>query len=93
MRIICNTYIKKEQNMYSAVCIEFGIASCGYTIEEAYKNVIEAVEIHLNDAKELGTLNELLLEAGFDLSEKAIDDVVIQPGYVMFGSPFIAEVA
>ncbi len=79
--------------MYSAVCIEFGIASCGYTIEEAYKNVIEAVEIHLNDAKELGTLNELLLEAGFDLSEKASDDVVIQPGYVMFGSPFIAEVA
>jgi predicted RNase H-like HicB family nuclease len=78
MRIICNTYIKKEGDMYSAVCIEFGIASCGYTIEEAYKNVIEAVEIHLNDAKELGTLNELLF---------------IQPGYVMFGSPFIAEVA
>ena len=79
--------------MYSAVCIEFGIASCGYTIEEAYKNVIEAVEIHLNDAKELGTLDELLLEAGFNLSEKTTDDVVIQPGYVMFGSPFIAEVA
>ncbi len=64
--------------MYSAVCIEFGIASCGYTIEEAYKNVIEAVEIHLNDARELGTLNELLLEAEFNLSEKTTDDVVIQ---------------
>ncbi|MEK7398911.1 MAG: type II toxin-antitoxin system HicB family antitoxin [Candidatus Poribacteria bacterium] len=78
MRIICNTYIKKEGEMYSAVCIEFGIASCGYTIEEAYKNVIEAVEIHLNDARELGTLNELLLEAEFNLSEKTTDDVVIQ---------------
>ncbi len=65
MRIICNTYIKKERDMYSAVCIEFGIASCGYTIEEAHKNVIEAVEIHLNDAHELGTLNDLLAEAGF----------------------------
>ena len=63
MRIICNTYIKKERDMYSSVCIELGIASCGYTIEEAYKNVIEAVEIHLNDARELGTLNELLAEA------------------------------
>jgi len=63
MRIICNTYIKKERDMYSSVCIELGIASCGYTIEEAYKNVIEAVEIHLNDARELGTLNELLDEA------------------------------
>lgn len=67
MHIICNTYIKKERDMYSAVCIEFGIASCGYTIEEAYKNVIEAVEIHLNDARDLGTLNELLTETGFDL--------------------------
>jgi len=63
MRIICNTYIKKERDMYSSVCIELGIASCGYTIEEAYKNIIEAVEIHLNDARELGTLNELLAEA------------------------------
>jgi len=69
MRIICNTYIKKEGNMYSAVCIEFNIASCGYTIEEAYENVIEAVEIHLNDARELGTLNEMLTEAGFEIPE------------------------
>jgi predicted RNase H-like HicB family nuclease len=66
MRIVCNTYIKKEKEMYSAVCIEFGVASCGYTIEEAYKNVIEAVTIHLNDAQELGTLEELLAEAGFE---------------------------
>jgi len=79
--------------MYSSVCIELGIASCGYTIEEAYKNVIEAVEIHLNDAKELGTLNELLAEAGFDLPENPTDDIVIQPEFVMFGSPFVAEVA
>ena len=93
MRIICNTYIKKERDMYSSVCIELGIASCGYTIEEAYKNVIEAVEIHLNDAKELGTLDELLAEAGFDLPENPTDDIVIQPEFVMFGSPFVAEVA
>jgi len=32
-------------------------------VEEAYNNVIEAVNIHLNDAQELGTLNELLAEA------------------------------
>ncbi len=35
-------------------------------LEEAYKNVIEAVTIHLNDAQELGTLDELLAEAGSD---------------------------
>jgi predicted RNase H-like HicB family nuclease len=93
MRIICNTYIKKEQDMYSAMCIEFGIASCGYTIEEAYENVIEAVEIHLHDARELGTLNEVLTEVGFELPENPTNDIIIQPEFVMFGSPFVAEVA
>ena len=93
MRIVCNTYIKKEKEMYSAVCIEFDIASCGYTVEEAYKNVIEAVTIHLNDAQELGTLGELLEEAGSDVPSNMEDDVTIQPGYVMFGTPFTAEVA
>ena len=74
MRIACNTYIEKEGEMYSAICIEFGIASCGYTIEEAYKNVIEAVTIQLNDAKELGTLDELLAEAGFEIPSESEDD-------------------
>ena len=79
--------------MYSAVCIEFGIASCGYTIEEAYGNVIEAVEIHLNDAREMGTLDELLTEAGFEIPEDLTGDIMIQPEFIMFGSPFVAEVA
>ncbi len=87
MRIVCNTYIKKEKEMYSAVCIEFDIASCGYTVEEAYENVIEAVTIHLNDAQELGTLGELLDEADFDVPPNIEDDATIQPGYVMFGIP------
>lgn len=89
MRVICNTYIKREGDMYSAVCIEFGIASCGYTIEEAYENLIEAVEIHLRDARELGTLDEVLTEAGFEIPEELTDDTIIQPEFVMFGSPFV----
>jgi len=79
--------------MYSAVCIEFGIASCGLTIEEAYEKVIEALEIHLHEAIELGTLNEMLTEAGFELPEKPTDDIITQPEFIMFGSPFVAEVA
>jgi predicted RNase H-like HicB family nuclease len=93
MRVVCNTYIKQEREMYTAVCIEFGIASCGNTAEEAYKNVIEAVTIHLNDAQELDTLDELLAEAGFEVPQNLKGDITIQPGYVMFGTPFIAEVA
>lgn len=93
MRIVCNTYIRKEKEMYTAVCIEFDIASCGHTMEEAYKNVTEAVAIHLNDAQELDTLDELLAEAGFEVPQDLKGDITIQLGYVVLGTPFIAEVA
>lgn len=93
MRIICNVYIKREGTMYSAACIEFDVASCGHTPEEAYKNLIEAVTIHLRDARELGTLDEVLTEAGFDVPAEMAGDVTAQPTPVMLGAPFIAEVA
>ena len=93
MQIICNAYIKREREMYSAVCIEFNVASCGHTPEEAYKNVIEAVTIHLRDAQELGTLEEILTEAGFEVPKEIAGDVTAQAAPVMLGAPFIAEVA
>jgi len=37
---------------------------------------MRALEINLNDARELGTLNELLMEAGFDLSENPIGGIL-----------------
>jgi len=92
MQIICNAYIKREGEMYSAVCIEFDVASCGHTPEEAYKNVIEAVTIHLRDAQELGTLEEVLAEVGFEAPAEIADDVTTQAAPVMLGAPFIAEV-
>jgi hypothetical protein len=42
---------------------------------------------------ELGTLNELLAEAGFEIPEDSTDNIIIKPEFVVFGSPFIAEVA
>ena len=93
MQIICNAYIKKEGEMYSAVCIEFDVASCGYTPEEAYRNVIEAVTIHLRDAQELGTLEEVLTEAGFEAPTEIAGSVTAQTAPVMLGAHFIAEVA
>ena len=79
--------------MYSAVCIEINVASCGHTPEEAYKNVIEAVTIHLADAQGLGTLDEILTEAGFEVPKEIVGDVTAQAAPVMLGAPFIAEIA
>lgn len=64
-------FLRKENKGYSAFCPEFEVASCGDTIEEAKKNLVEAVELYLESAKELGTLNEILEEAGF-VSENGI---------------------
>jgi len=42
-----NAVITKEENWYVALCIELGIASQGQTIEDAKKNLKEAVELYI----------------------------------------------
>ncbi len=52
--------IWKEGNMYVSKCPELEVASCGETLEEALENLKEAVELYLENAKELGILDEKL---------------------------------
>ena len=39
--------IKKGEKQYVAVCHEVDVVSQGYTVEEAIKNLKEAVELHI----------------------------------------------
>ncbi len=39
--------ITKEENWYVAHCVELGVVSQGKTIEEAQRNLREAVELYL----------------------------------------------
>jgi predicted RNase H-like HicB family nuclease len=43
------TVISKEGKWYVARCLELGVVSQGRTIEEAKKNLKEAVELYLED--------------------------------------------
>ena len=43
------TIINKEGKWYVAKCVELGVVSQGRTIEEAQKNLKEAVELYLKD--------------------------------------------
>lgn len=43
------TIITQEDKWYIARCIELGVVSQGKTIEEAQKNIKEAVELYLED--------------------------------------------
>jgi predicted RNase H-like HicB family nuclease len=45
------TVIAKEGKWFVAYCLELGVVSQGKTIEEARKNLREAVELYLEDQK------------------------------------------
>lgn len=51
--------IWKEASAYVSKCPETGVASCGDTPEEALRNLKEAVELYLENAKRLGMLREI----------------------------------
>jgi len=62
----------REGRLYIARSPELDMLAQGDTLEQAKKNLIEVVEIQLEEMKELGTLDEFLLEAGY----KSQDDIV-----------------
>ncbi len=70
-RINFTSQIWEEGGIFIAHSPELGVSSCGKTIEEARKNIKEAVELFIETAENMGTLNEILEEAGF--AKKKID--------------------
>lgn len=53
------TVVWKEGKDYVSICPELGVASCGDSLEEAKTNLEEAVELYIENAKELGMLDDL----------------------------------
>lgn len=65
MDIQFTSQIFKEGRMYVAHIPELDVSSCGGTKERALKNLKEAVRLFLEEADKMGTLNQILEEAGF----------------------------
>ncbi len=65
MEIAFTTEVWKEGKIYISYAKELEVCSCGKTVKEAKQNLIEAVECFLETAEEMGTLDQLLKEAGF----------------------------
>jgi len=57
--------IWKEGNMYVSYCPELDMASCGESLEESKKNLKEVLSINFAECRKMGTLNQLLQDAGF----------------------------
>jgi predicted RNase H-like HicB family nuclease len=51
--------IWEEEGIYVSKCPELGVASCGDTPKEALSNLKEAVELYLDNAKELGLIMDI----------------------------------
>ena len=65
MKIKVTEEVWKEGNMYVSYCPELDMAACGKSIEESKKNLKEVISINFVECKKMGTLSELLQDAGF----------------------------
>lgn len=55
----------REGQTYVTYVPELDISSCGATIDEARRNIRDAVRGFLETSAEIGSLNEILEEAGY----------------------------
>jgi len=65
MKMKLTEEVWKEGNMYVSYCPELDIASCGETVEQARRNLREAILINMEETKKMGTFDQFLEEAGF----------------------------
>lgn len=59
-------HLFKEGKAYVAYVPELDLSSCGSTEEEARKNIRDAVHGFLETSQKMGTLAEILQEAGYE---------------------------
>jgi predicted RNase H-like HicB family nuclease len=72
MEIPFTTRIFKEGRTYVAHALEVDVSSCGGSKEKALKNLKEAVRLFLEEAENLGTLEQILEEAGYSKTKQKI---------------------
>lgn len=60
----------REDDVIIAYCPELDVSSCGHTEEEARNNLQTALHLFLEEAARMGTLSDILSEAGYDISQQ-----------------------
>jgi hypothetical protein len=72
MEIQFTTRIFKEGRTFVAHALELDISSCGGSKDSALKNLKDAVRLFLEEAGKMGTLDQILQEAGYTKSRQRI---------------------
>ena len=78
MEIDYTVHIWKEGNQYVAQALPLDVMSSGATVEEARHALDEAVNLFLATAREMGTLDIVLEEAGYNMT----DDQWLSPYWI-----------
>jgi len=65
MEIQFDGVIWKESNSFVAYCPELDVSSCGDSVDEARRMLKEAVTLFIEEADRMGTLEQILKEAGY----------------------------
>lgn len=65
--IILTLVVEEEDGLFAAHCSELGTATCGTTISEAFTNLKEAVEVHLDALEEVETRERVFQEMGITI--------------------------
>ncbi len=72
MEIQFTTRIFKEGRTFVAHALELDVSSCGGSKEKALRNLKEAVRLFLEEAERMGTLDQILNEAGYSRTRQKI---------------------
>lgn len=65
MELQFDMMIFREGNSYVAYCPELDLSSCGADVDNARRNLKTAVRLFIEETRRLGTLDEVLREAGY----------------------------
>ena len=72
MEIQFTTRIFKEGRTFVAHALELDVSSCGGSKEKALRNLKEAVRLFMEEAEKMGTLQQILEEAGYSKTRQKI---------------------
>jgi predicted RNase H-like HicB family nuclease len=77
MDIHFTTQVFKEGRTFVAHTPQLDVSSCGTTREKAVTNLREAVRLFLEEASNMGTLEQILEEAGYLKTKSKISGPVL----------------
>jgi len=65
LQIDFDMVVFREGDSYVAYCPELDVSSCGHDVDEARANLKTAVRLFIEETERLGTLDQVLQEAGY----------------------------